>query len=225
MLLGIEHFVFNAVFIEFARQQFALLHADSTDQNWLAFFVLLFDISNDCLKLCGFGLKNQVCLVDTHHLTISWDGNNLEPICIHQFGCFGLRSTCHAGKFVVHAEIVLQGDCRERLIFFLDLDALFGLNGLVNSLTPTTAFKNSTCEFVDDFYFTILDDVVLIALIQHRSLECYLQLVHQVLLHFVIQIGNAKLLLHFFNSSFGWNHDALVFFDFIINVSLERPDN
>ncbi|CAB4800733.1 unannotated protein [freshwater metagenome] len=217
--------MFNTVLVEFARQQFALLNADSTNQDWLAFFVFLFDISNNCFKLCSFGLKNQVCLVNTHHLSIGWDRNNLQPIGIHQLGCFGLRSTGHAGEFVVHAEIILQGDSCERLVFFFDLDALFGLNRLVNTLTPTTAFKNSTCKFVDNFYFTILDDVVLIALIQHGCFEGHLQLMHQVLLHFVIQVGDAKLLFYLFDSGLGWHHDALVFFNFIIDVSLERPDD
>ncbi len=165
MLFGIEHLVFDAVLVEFARQQFALLNADSTDQNWLAFFVLLFDVSNNCLEFCGFGLENEVGLVNTYHLAIGWDRHNLQPVSIHQLGCLCLSSTCHAGEFVVHAEIVLQCHSCKRLVFFLDLDALFGFHRLVNTFAPTTAFKNSTREFINDFYFTILNDVVLVSLV------------------------------------------------------------
>jgi len=36
-------------------------------------------------------------------------------------GRFGFRGTGHARKFLEHAEIILEGDCRERLILALNL--------------------------------------------------------------------------------------------------------
>ena len=136
--------------------------------------MLLFDIGNNRLELGGFGLKNEIRLVDTHHFAIGWDWYHLQPIGVHQFGSLCLCCTSHAREFVVHAEIVLQSHSCERLVFFLDLDALFGLNRLVDTLAPATAFEDSPRKFVDNFYFTILDDVVLVALVQHCSFQCYL---------------------------------------------------
>ena len=97
----------------------------------------------------------------------------------------------HTTEFVVHAEIVLQRNRCKSLILFFDLDALFGLYRLVNALAPSATFKNSSGELVDDLYFTILNDVVLVAVIQHCSLQRHLQLMDQILLHFVVQVFDA----------------------------------
>ena len=42
-------------------------------------------------------------------------------------------------ELFVHAEIILQGDRREGLVFAFDLDALLGFDRLVKSVRPTPA--------------------------------------------------------------------------------------
>ena len=105
------------------------------------------------------------------------------------------------------------------MVLFLNFYAFFSFNSLVDAFAPATALKNSPSEFIDDFHFTVLHDVVLIAVIQHGCLQRNLQLVHQVLLHFVIQIVDTKLLLNLFDARLGWNNDSLVFFYFVVDIA------
>ena len=145
----------------------------------------------------------------------------MQIVGIHQFGSFSLGRSGHAREFVVHAEIVLQCDRRKRLVLFFDLDALFGFNRLVDTFTPATTFQNTTCKFVDDFYFATLNDVVLVAAVQLFGLESHLQLMDKISLHFVVQVFETQLGFDSFNTSLGRHDNALVFFYFVINIALE----
>ena len=181
--------------------------------------MFFFNVFNYGSELCLFRLVNEVCLVHTNHFAVRRNWNHCKVVGVHQFCGLCLGGSRHSSELVVHAEIVLQRNGGKSLILFLDLYALFGFNGLVDAFTPPTTFKNSTSELVNNFNFTILNDVVLVAVIQNCGLQCNLQLVHQVLLHFVVQIVDAELLLNLFNTGFGWNHYSLVFFYFVIDVS------
>src|SRR3546814_20891968 len=76
---------------------------------------------------------------------------------------FRIGRTRHAGKLVVHAEIVLEGDGCQRLVFVLDLDAFFGLDRLVQAIGPAPTHHQSSCELVDNDDFVVLDHILLIA--------------------------------------------------------------
>ena len=69
-------------------------------------------------------------------------------------------------SFVVQAEVVLEGDGRQRLALALDLDMLLGLDGLMQTLAVAAAEHQTARELVDDDDLTVLDDVVDVAL--HR---------------------------------------------------------
>ena len=181
----------DATLIKLARQQLALFDADSTDQDWLACFVPCFDVVHHRSELCCLRLVDEVGIVHSDHGAVSWNWYHLQAVCIHQFGCFSLSRSSHSAEFVVHAKVVLQCDRRKSLVFFFDLDALFGLDRLVNALAPSATFKNSSGELVNNLHFAVLNDVVLVAVIQHCSFQSNLQLVDQVLLYFVIQVVDA----------------------------------
>ena len=132
-----------------------------------------------------------------------------------------MRRSRHTRELVVHAEIVLQCDCRQRLVFFFDLDAFFGFNSLVNTFAPTSTFKNATRKFVNDFYFATLNDVVLVAAVQLFGFQRHLQLMDKVSLNFVVQVFKTKFGFNSFNAGLGWHDDALVFFDLVINIALQ----
>ena len=171
VLLGVEDLVGDAALGKHLRQKFALGNADGADQDRLATTVLLGNIVDDGTKLGNLGLVNEVSLVGTRRGFVGRNRNNRKIVCAHQFGGFGLRGTGHAGQLVVHAEVVLQRDGGKRLVFFFDLDALFGLDRLVDALAPAPTFKNATGEFVDNFDLAIGDDVVLVTLVQLFRLE------------------------------------------------------
>ena len=191
VLFCIQHFVLDATLIQFARQQLALFDADSADQNWLTCFVSCLDVVDHRSEFCCFRLVDEVGIIHSNHGAVSGNWHHLQAVRVHQFGCFGLSRSGHATEFVVHAEIVLQRDRCKSLILFFDLDALFGLYRLVNTLAPSATFKNSSGELVNNLDFAVLNDVVLVAVIQHCSFQSNLQLMDQVLLHFVVQVVDA----------------------------------
>ena len=74
---------------------------------------------------------------------------------------------------MVHTEIVLQGDRRKGLCGSFHLYVLLSLHSLVQSVTPTTAFHDTTCLFIDNLHLTV-DHHILIVLVEHTV--CFQQL-------------------------------------------------
>ena len=63
-------------------------------------------------------------------------------------------------QLLVHAEIVLEGDGRQRLALGCDLHALLGLDGLMEALVLTAADHQTTGKLIDDEHFAVLHDVI-----------------------------------------------------------------
>ena len=132
--------------------------------------MFFFNVVHNGSELCLFRLINEVSLVVTNHFAVCRNWNHCKVVGVHQFGGFCLGGSRHSSELVVHAEIVLQRDGGKSLILFFNLYALFGFNGLVDTFAPAATFKNSTSEFVNNFNFTVLNDVVLVAVVQNCSL-------------------------------------------------------
>ena len=209
VLLGIQYLVANSTLGEFARQVFALLNADCSNQDGLAKSMTLHNVFDNCAELCHFRLIDEVWLINAQHCAVCRNGHHLQVIGVHKFCSFSLRSTCHAGQLVVHAEIVLQGDGGESLVLFVDTKILFRFNSLVNTFTPATTLKHATRELVNDLYFACINDVVLVSAIQLFCLQGNSQLMHEVLLNRVIQVVEPQLFFNLLNARFCWEHDAL----------------
>ena len=83
----------------------------------------------------------------------------------------GQRGAGHAGKLVVELEEVLQRDGGQRLILFFNRHAFFGLDRLVQAVTPLAPFHQSARELVDDHDLAILDHVIHVALVEVMGLQ------------------------------------------------------
>src|SRR5437870_3442810 len=71
-----------------------------------------------------------------HHRLVRRDDRDLEFIDLIKLGLFRLRRAGHAGQFLVHAEVVLDGDRRHRLRLALHADAFLGFDRLMQPLRP-----------------------------------------------------------------------------------------
>ena len=112
-----------------------------------------------------------VVLVDALDGHIGRDLGHVETVDFGEFLRFGRRRARHAGKLVVHAEVVLEGDGGERLVLGLDLDVFLGLERLMQAFRIAPARHHAAGEFVDDDDLAVPDDVVLVALEQLVGLE------------------------------------------------------
>ena len=111
------------------------------------------------------------------------------------------------------------------MVFFVDAYAFFGFNSLVNTFAPTTAFQDTPGELIDNLYVAGINDVILVAAIQLFSPQCHRQLVNQVLLNSVVQVVKTKFFFNFFDTKFSRNNNALVFFYFVVNITLQDTNN
>ena len=61
---------------------------------------------------------------------------------------------------MIHAEVVLKGDRGECLGGSLDLDALLGLDGLMESVAVTAPFHDTAGLLVDNLNLVVVDDIL-----------------------------------------------------------------
>ncbi len=101
-----------------------------------------------------------VVVIDAGHRHVGRDLHDLELVDVHELGGLGGRGSGHAGELLVQAEIVLEGDRGQRHVLGLDLDALLGLERLVQAFGIAPARHHAAGELVDDHDLLVLDDVV-----------------------------------------------------------------
>ena len=149
----------------------ALLDRDGADEDRLAGLVPLDDVGDDGVVLGLLGPVDEVGLVGADHRHVGRDGVDAQLVDRVELRGLGLGGTGHPRQRVVHAEVVLEGDRREGLVLVLDLDALFGLDGLVHALVVAAAGEHTAGVLVDDEDLAVHRDVVLVALEQLLGLE------------------------------------------------------
>src|SRR5436305_12957874 len=108
-----------------------------------------------------------------------------------KLGGLSLSRAGHARKFFVETKIVLQRDSRQRLILFLDLDALFGFDRLMKPVRPATTFHQAPREVVNDDDLAVLNDVLMVELVERMSFESLLDAVQQFHVRRVVEIADA----------------------------------
>ena len=90
--------------------------------------------------------------------------DDVELVDLLELDRLGVGGARHAGELLVHAEVVLERDRRERLVLALDLDAFLRLDRLVQAVGPAPARHQAAGELVDDDDLAVLHDVVDVAL-------------------------------------------------------------
>ena len=219
VLLCIQYFMTNAALGQLASKILALFDTDGADKNRLTLCMTLGDVFDDGFELRELGLVDEVWLINAHDAAVGRNRHHLQGIGVDELGSFCLRRTGHTRQLFVHAEIVLQCDCCQCLVLFVDANALFGFDCLVNSFAPATTLENSAGEFIDNLYFAGVNDVILVAAVQLFGAQSNCQLVHKVLLHCVVQVVEPQLFFNFFDTGFGRNNNPLAFIYFVINVA------
>ncbi len=144
-------------------------------------------------------------MIIPHHLLVSGDDHDREVVDPVKLFGFCLRRSSHAGELVVHAEVVLEGDCRHRDVLAPDPHTFFGLDGLVESLAVAATAHHSTGEFIDDDDFAVVDDVVLVAFVDRVGGQGLLEIVGEFCVAVVVDafaFGNAGEPLDLVNAIF-----------------------
>ena len=121
---------------------------------------LLDDVGDDRLVLLFLGAVDRVRFFDPLQRPVGRDDHDVELVDLGELFRLGVGGAGHAGELAVLAEVVLEGDGRERLVLALDLDLLLGLDRLVQAVAPAPARHQAAGELVDDDDLAVLDHVL-----------------------------------------------------------------
>src|SRR4051794_27869974 len=188
VLLRVEDGVGDASALEQLREVLRRLDGDRADEHRLSRLVALDEVVDDGVELRFFRLEDEILLVVPPDLHVRRDLDDVQVVDLDELLLLGLRGARHAGELVVEAEVVLEGDRRERDVLLLDADALFRLDRLVQALAPAPAFHDPAGELVDDLDLAVLHDVVDVVLVERLRLQRLIQMVHELHVARVVEV-------------------------------------
>jgi len=163
VLLGVQDLVGHTSLVQLAREELGFLDRGGTQEHRLTLLATLADLFDDRLELGGFGLIDQVRLVETDVGSMRRDRYHGQRVGTTELTRLRLGRTGHASQLLVEPEVVLQGHGRPGVVLLLDAHALFRLDRLVQTVGPTSPVKGATREFIDDLHDAAVDEVVLVA--------------------------------------------------------------
>ena len=164
--LGVEDDVTDALALEDLGEQLGLFDAGGADEDGLLGLVETRDLVGDGEVFFLRGAVDDVGVFDAEHRAVGGDDDDVELVDLVELGGFGLGGAGHAGELFVHAEVVLEGDGGEGLVFLADGDAFLGFDGLMEAVGPAAAGHEAAGELVDDDDFAVFDDVLDVALVE-----------------------------------------------------------
>ena len=158
VLLGVQHVVRDALLAQQRGDDLGLLDGDGADQHRLAALVAVLDLVAAPRGTCRARScrRGRACPCAIIGLLVGID-RDVELVDLVELRRLGVGGAGHAGQLLVHAEVVLEADRRQRLVLFLDLDAFLGLDRLVQAVGPAAARHLAAGELVDDDDLAVLD--------------------------------------------------------------------
>ena len=140
----------------------------------------MLDRGDDGVVLFLDRLVYEVFAVVADHRLVRRHHQRFQPVNLLELVGLGVGRAGHAGELAVHAEVILKGDGRERLVFVLDRNVFLCLHRLVQSVGPAPTRHQAPGKLVDDDDLALLHHVVRVAQEQVLRPQCRIQVVHQV---------------------------------------------
>ena len=150
VIARIQDIVPDLLLLEKLRQLFGFFDRGGSHQDRLAACMAVLDEGDDRIVFFVDGTVDLVVMVDTLDRQIGRNVEHVELVDVHELGGFRHRGAGHAGKLVVEAEIILEGDRGEGDVLRLDRGLFLGLERLVQAFGIAPAFHHAAGEFVDD---------------------------------------------------------------------------
>ena len=193
VVLGIQHVVHDTGPLEHTAQQLGGVHRHGPHQDRLAMVVVFANLLDHGGEFLALRLVDPVIRIDPAYRPVGRNHHDIQGIDVAKLARLGFGCTGHAGQLLIHAEVVLDRDRGKGLGLALDLDPLFGLDGLVQAVTPAAPGQDTSGELVDDHDAVILHHVADVLLIQAVRPD---ELVDIVNLLAAIGVGLLNLLAH-----------------------------
>ncbi len=126
------------------------------------------------------GAVDDVGVLDAQQRLVGGDDDDIELVDLLELGGFGFSRAGHAAELLIEAEVVLEGDGGEGLVFLADVDAFLGFDGLMQTIGPAAAGHEAAGEGVDDDDLAVLDHVVDVALVESVGLDAGFDVVLEI---------------------------------------------
>ena len=133
----------------------------------------------------------------------------------------GERRAGHAGELLVEAEVVLDRDGRDGHVLRLDLDALLGLDGLVQALRPAAAFHDAAGELVDDLDLAVDHEVLDADAVERLGAQRLDQVVDHLARAGRVEVLDAERLLGLRHALLGRRRGLALLVDLVVLAELE----
>ena len=179
------------------------------------------DLTRNSAPLAVLRLIDLIVLILTHERLIRRHLNYAELVDLHELGRLGQCGTGHPRKLVVEAEEVLQRDRGQRLVLFLDANALLRLNRLVQPFRPAAPFKDAAGELVDDPHFAVDHGVVNVALVKTLRLKRLNQVVDERPVLGPVEVVNVHELLCLTDAALGDCDGLVLLIELVVEVGDE----
>ncbi len=150
-------------FFRMALIVLGLLDAGGADEDRLAALLRLLDQRRHGVVFLARRAVDLVVAVRPADRHVGRDLDHLQLVDLGEFVGLGHRGAGHAGELGVEAEVVLEGDRGQGLVFLLDGDVLLRLQRLVQALRVAPSLHHPAGELVDDHDLVVAHDVVDIA--------------------------------------------------------------
>ena len=150
MEFRIENAVRNAALFEDRAQFFRLRDRCRSDQYRLPLAVNFFDRIAHRAIFRALRLVNYVRMIRPNHRHVCRYHDHRQFVDLQKFVFFGFRRACHSRQFVIHSEVILKRDRRQRLRFALNAHAFLRLDRLMQAVRVSPPFHQSSGELVDN---------------------------------------------------------------------------
>ncbi len=171
VVLRVEDVVLDAAAPQHAGNRLRGIDAGRTDKDRQTTCIKPFDLIEQRGILLPLCLVDHIVQVHAPHWPVRRNDHHLKAVDLVKLRLLRLSRPRHPGQLVIHAEVVLNCDRRQRLRFTPDRHGLLGFHCLVQTVTPAATGHLSARELVDDDNLATLDDVIRIALEEGVRLE------------------------------------------------------
>ena len=169
--LGVQHLVLEPTPLQQPSQRLGHFDVGGADQHGETALVLPLDLVHDRVVLLLARLVDEIVFVDAPHGAVRRNDDDLELVDLMELGLFGLGGARHAGKLLVHAEVVLDRDRRERLRLLAHRHAFLRFHRLVQAVRPPPPRHQPAGELIDDEDLAVLNDVLDVFFVERVRLQ------------------------------------------------------
>ena len=213
----VKNVVRNVFCSQKRRKIFRFINTYCSYKNRSAEFMHLKNFFNNSKIFLFLCLIYHIRQIYSYIRFVCRDCSNLKVINFPEFCLFRHCRACHAGKFWIKPEQILEGNAGEGLGFVLNFYPLFCLNRLMQPVRPAAPFHKTSGKFINNYNFSVFNNIVGIFLIQFFCLKG-LQKMMSILCMNIKKIFYAQKFLSSIYTVFRENYVFIFFINFIIYI-------